>query len=76
MALHEDEENTNADIIQDVRGEVEETAEEESIPVTVNLNEVWKQMKRRMTWKLKSILIRLPSSRMKRRSNLTSERRL
>jgi glutaredoxin 2 len=39
MALHEDEENTNADIIQDVRVEVEETAEEESIPVTVNLNE-------------------------------------
>ncbi len=39
MALHEDEENTNADNIQDVMGEVEETAEEESIPVSVNLNE-------------------------------------
>ena len=39
MALHEDEENTNADIIQDVMGEVEETAEEESIPGPVNLNE-------------------------------------
>jgi hypothetical protein len=39
MALHEEEENTNADNIQDVMGEVEETAEEESIPVSVNLNE-------------------------------------
>ena len=39
MALHEDEENANADNIQDVMGEVEETAEEESIPVSVNLNE-------------------------------------
>jgi hypothetical protein len=39
MALHEDEENTNADIIQDVMEEVEVTAEEESIPVSVNLNE-------------------------------------
>ena len=29
----------NADNIQDVMGEVEETAEEESIPVSVNLNE-------------------------------------
>ena len=38
MALHEDEENTNADNIQDIMGEVEET-EEESIPVSVNLNE-------------------------------------
>jgi septal ring factor EnvC (AmiA/AmiB activator) len=36
MAFHEDEENTNAVKIQDV---VEETAEEESIPVPVNLNE-------------------------------------
>jgi hypothetical protein len=39
MALHEDEENTNADNIEDVMGEVEEMAEEESIPVSVNLNE-------------------------------------
>ena len=39
MALHEDEENTNADNIQDIIGEVEETEEEESIPVSVNLNE-------------------------------------
>jgi hypothetical protein len=39
MALHKDEENTNADIIQDVMEEVEVTAEEESIPVSVNLNE-------------------------------------
>jgi len=39
MALHEDEENTNADIIQDVMEEVEVTAEEESIPMSVNLNE-------------------------------------
>ena len=39
MALHEDEENTNADNIQDIMGEVEETEEEESIPVSVNLNE-------------------------------------
>ena len=39
MALHEDEENTNADIIQDVMEEVEVTGEEESIPVSVNLNE-------------------------------------
>ena len=39
MALHEDEENTNVDNIQDVMVEVEETAEEESIPVSVNLNE-------------------------------------
>jgi glutaredoxin 2 len=39
MALHEDEENTNADIIQDVMEEVEVTAEEESIPVSLNLNE-------------------------------------
>ncbi len=39
MALHEDDENTIADNIQDVMGEVEETAEEESIPVSVNLNE-------------------------------------
>jgi len=39
MALHEEEENTNADNIQDVMGEVEETAEEESIPGPVNLNE-------------------------------------
>ena len=39
MALHEDEENTNADIIQDVMEEVEVTAEEENIPVSVNLNE-------------------------------------
>jgi hypothetical protein len=39
MAFHEDEENTNADIIQDVMEEVEVTAEEESIPVSVNLNE-------------------------------------
>jgi hypothetical protein len=38
MAFHEDEENTHADNIQDVMGEVEET-EEESIPVSVNLNE-------------------------------------
>ena len=39
MALHEDEENTNADNIQDIMGEVEETEEEKSIPVSVNLNE-------------------------------------
>ena len=39
MALHEDEENTNADIIQDVMEEVEVTGEEESVPVSVNLNE-------------------------------------
>ena len=39
MALHEDEENTNADTIQDVMEEVEVTAEEESIPLSVNLNE-------------------------------------
>ncbi|MGA8915062.1 MAG: hypothetical protein WB474_03630 [Nitrososphaeraceae archaeon] len=39
MALHEDEENSNADIIQDVMEEVEVTGEEESIPVSVNLNE-------------------------------------
>jgi formyltetrahydrofolate synthetase len=39
MSLHEGEENTNADIIQDVMEEVEVTAEEESIPVSVNLNE-------------------------------------
>ena len=39
MALHEDEENTDADIIQDVMEEVEVTAEEESIPMSVNLNE-------------------------------------
>ncbi|MGB8449037.1 MAG: hypothetical protein WCE25_04915 [Nitrososphaeraceae archaeon] len=39
MALQEDEENTNADIIQDVMEEVEVTGEEESIPVSVNLNE-------------------------------------
>ena len=39
MALHEDEENRNTDNIQDVMGEVEETAEEESISVSVNLNE-------------------------------------
>jgi glutaredoxin 2 len=39
MALHEDEENTKADIIQDVMEEVEVTAEEESIPVSVNLIE-------------------------------------
>ena len=39
MALHEDEENTNADIIQDVMEEVEVTGEEESIPVSVNMNE-------------------------------------
>ena len=38
MAIHEDEENTHADNIQDVMGEVEET-EEESIPVSVNLNQ-------------------------------------
>ena len=38
MALHEDEENTNADIIQDVMEGVE-VAEEESILVSVNLNE-------------------------------------
>ena len=38
MAFHEDEENTHADNIQDVMGEVEET-EEESIPVSVNLNQ-------------------------------------
>jgi hypothetical protein len=36
MAFHEDEENTDADIIQDVMEEVEETAEEESIPMSVN----------------------------------------
>ena len=39
MAFHENEENTNADIIQDVMEEVEVTAEEENIPVSVNLNE-------------------------------------
>jgi len=39
MTLHEDEENTDADIIQDVMEEVEVTAEEESIPMSVNLNE-------------------------------------
>jgi hypothetical protein len=39
MALQEDEENTNVNNIQEVKGEVEETAEEESIPVSVNLNE-------------------------------------
>lgn len=39
MGLHEDEESTNADIIQDVMEEVEVTAEEESIPVSVNFNE-------------------------------------
>src|SRR4029079_2836643 len=39
MALHEDDENTDSDIIQDVMEEVEVTAEEESIPVSVNLNE-------------------------------------
>src|SRR6476469_10593624 len=39
MALHEDDENTDADIIQDVAEEVEVTAEEKSIPVSVNLNE-------------------------------------
>ena len=40
MAFHEDEENTNADNIQEVMGEVEETAvEEESIPMPVNLDE-------------------------------------
>ena len=39
MAFHEGEENTNADIIQDVMEEVEVTAEEESIPMSVNLNE-------------------------------------
>ena len=39
MALHEDEESTNADIIQDVMEEVEVTAEEDSMPVSVNLNE-------------------------------------
>jgi hypothetical protein len=39
MALPEDEENTNGDIIQDVMEEVEVTAEEESIPMSVNLNE-------------------------------------
>jgi hypothetical protein len=38
MAIHEDEENTHVDNIQDVMGEVEGT-EEESIPVSVNLNE-------------------------------------
>ena len=38
MAIHEDEENTHADNIRDVMGEVEET-EEESIPVSVNLNQ-------------------------------------
>jgi hypothetical protein len=38
MALHKDEENTNADIIQDVMEEIEVTAEEESIPMSVNLN--------------------------------------
>ena len=38
MAIQEDEENTHADNIQDVMGEVEET-EEESIPVPVNLNQ-------------------------------------
>ncbi len=39
MALQEDEENTNADNIQDVMGEVDETAEEDSIPGPVNLSE-------------------------------------
>src|SRR4029078_1815987 len=39
MALHEDDENTDTDIIQDVMEEVEVTAEEESIPVSENLNE-------------------------------------
>ena len=38
MAIQEDEENTHADNIQDVMGEVEET-EEESIPAPVNLNQ-------------------------------------
>jgi hypothetical protein len=38
MAIQEDEENTHVDNIQDVMGEVEGT-EEESIPVSVNLNE-------------------------------------
>jgi hypothetical protein len=39
MGLHEDDENADADIIQDVAEEVEVTAEEESIPVSLNLNE-------------------------------------
>jgi hypothetical protein len=39
MALQEDEENMNANNIQDVMGEVDETAEEESIPGLVNFNE-------------------------------------
>ena len=38
MALHEDEEDTNADDIQDVMGEVEEMAEE-TIAVSLNLDE-------------------------------------
>jgi hypothetical protein len=38
MTIQEDEENTHVDNIQDVMGEVEGT-EEESIPVSVNLNE-------------------------------------
>ncbi len=39
MALQEDEENMNANNIHDVIGEVEETAEEESIPRPINFNE-------------------------------------
>ena len=39
MALQEDEENMNANNIQDVMGEVEETAEVEGTTGSVNLNE-------------------------------------
>ena len=38
MTLQNDD-NTNGDSIQEVMAEVEETAEEESIPEPVNLNE-------------------------------------
>ncbi len=38
MTLREDDESTNGDNIQEVMTEVEETAEEESIPGPVNLN--------------------------------------
>lgn len=39
MAFQEDEETTNADNVQDVMGEVEETGEEVSMPEPMNLDE-------------------------------------
>lgn len=39
MALQEDEENMNANNIQDIMGEVEETTKEESMPGPINFNE-------------------------------------